>query len=409
MKKTFTSLFVFAVLSLGINAQTTTWTFESLADGAVTESTTVNGLVINAGSKTWTVATNSKTFGTDDFTKTLKSNGGDRTLTFPVEGPGSVEIAAISASTDEPVRTYSINGETLSTSAEPVYATMNYTGPATTLTLTSNAGVNIYAIKYTPNGEKPVLSNKLWDLSTFYTATGDFYNKCIKEGLVIDPGVEGETAMKMTWASSNKSFNIDGTKTKLGGQLKAAGDSKIDEGTGIPTARIIKFKPTSDGTISVGAITGSTNANRNVIISKYNAGTISVLTTGNTNITEGANGFEPFSTAYTYTPGDEIWIYADNNIQYWFVRFTGNADPDFEGQLSGISTNETISAPEIIISNGEIRTVEAVDMEIYAISGVKIVEQKSTNVISTQNMGSGAYIVKCTSSKGKISAKKFIK
>lgn len=149
--------------------------------------------------------------------------------------------------------------------------------------------------------------------------------------------------------------------------------------------------------------------NRNVIISKYNAGTISVLTTGNTNIVEGANGFEPFSTDYTYNAGDEIWIYADNNIQYWFVRFTGSVDPDFNGELSGISTNTIESYPEIVISNKEIRVTEPVDMEIYAISGYKVAEQKNTTVITTQNMGRGAYIVKCTSSKGKVVTKKLIK
>ena len=48
-------------------------------------------------------------------------------------------------------------------------------------------------------------------------------------------------------------------------------------------------------------------------------------------------------------------------------------------------------------------------MEIYAISGYKVAKQKNTTVITTQNMGRGAYIVKCTSSKGKVVTKKFIK
>ena len=350
MKKTFTTFLVFAALSLGIKAQTTTWSFENLPDGTITENTPINGLEINA-SKVWTVEPNTKTFGTDQYTKRLKSGGGDRSLTFPVTGPGTIEIAALSSSTSEPERSFTIEGYTLFT----------------------NAGINFYAIRYTPNGEKPVISNKLWDLSTFYSATGGFTETCIKDGLVIYVGPTPEGSSKtltMTWASSNKSFNIDGTKTKLA---------------------------------------GSTGQDRNVIISKYNAGTISVLTTGNTNIVEGANGFEPFSTDYTYNAGDEIWIYADNNIQYWFVRFTGSVDPDFNGELSGISTNTIEFYPEIVISNKEIRVTEPVDMEIYAISGYKVAKQKNTTVITTQNMGRGAYIVKCTSSKGKVVTKKFIK
>lgn len=102
-------------------------------------------------------------------------------------------------------------------------------------------------------------------------------------------------------------------------------------------------------------------------------------------------------------------VYADNNIQYWFVRFTGSVDPDFNGELSGISTNTIEFYPEIVISNKEIRVTEPVDMEIYAISGYKVAEQKNTTVITTQNMERGAYIVKCTSSKGKVVTKKFIK
>ena len=401
MKKTFTTFLVFAALSLGIKAQTTTWSFENLPDGTITENTPINGLEINA-SKVWTVEPNTKTFGTDQYTKRLKSGGGDRSLTFPVTGPGTIEIAALSSSTSEPERSFTIEGYTLFTKAEGDEST-DYT---------TNAGINFYAIRYTPNGEKPVISNKLWDLSTFYSATGGFTETCIKDGLVIYVGPTPEGSSKtltMTWASSNKSFNIDGTKTKLAGQLKAGGDSKIDPDTNIPANRVIKFKPTSDGSISVGAITGSTGQDRNVIISKYNAGTISVLTTGNTNIVEGANGFEPFSTDYTYNAGDEIWIYADNNIQYWFVRFTGSVDPDFNGELSGISTNTIEFYPEIVISNKEIRVTEPVDMEIYAISGYKVAKQKNTTVITTQNMGRGAYIVKCTSSKGKVVTKKFIK
>lgn len=413
MKKTFTSFLAFITLSLGINAQTTTWTFESLTDGTVTENAVINGLEINTN-KAWTVEANSKTFGTDQYTKRLKSGGGDRSLTFPVTGPGTIEIAALSSSTSEPQRTFTISGTLLTTPTEGEgssdYITMNYTGPATTLTLTTNAGINFYAIKYTPNGEKPILSNKTWSMSDFTTETiSAFTDMHIKDGLVVDPGAESGSAMNMTFEPSGKDFNIDGTKTRFTERLKANGDSKIDQTTGIPTARILKFRPTSDGTISVGALTGSSNTDRNVLISKYNAGSISNLLTYNTNITAGTNGLEPATIAYTYTPGDEIWIYGDNNIQYWFVRFTGTADPDFDGELSGISTNEVKSAPEIVISNGEIRTTETVDMEIFAISGAKVAEQKSTNIISTQNMGSGAYIVKCTSSKGKVSTKKFIK
>lgn len=413
MKKTFTSLFAFAALSLGINAQTTTWTFESLTDGALTENKVINGLEINAN-KVWTVEANTKTFGTDQYTKRLKSGGGDRTLTFPVTGPGTIEIAALSSSTSEPERSFNISGTLLSTQAEGAessnYVTMNYTGPATTLTLTTNAGINFYAIKYTPNGEKPVLSNKIWSMSDFTTETiSAFTNVYIKDGLVVDPGVEGESPMNMTFEPNGKDFNIDGKKTRFSERLKANGNSKIDGTTGIPTARILKFKPTSDGTIFVGALTGSSNSDRNVLISKYNAGNITNLLTYNTNITAGANGLEPATIAYTYTPGDEIWIYGDNNIQYWFVRFSGTADPDFDGKLSGITTNKIESVPEIIISNEEIRTTETVNIEIYAISGVKVAEQKSTNIFSIQNISSGAYIVKCTSLKGKIFAKKFIK
>ena len=83
MKKTFTTFLVFAALSLGIKAQTTTWSFENLSDGTITENTPINGLEINA-SKVWTVEPNTKTFGTDQYTKRLKSGGGDRALTLPV-------------------------------------------------------------------------------------------------------------------------------------------------------------------------------------------------------------------------------------------------------------------------------------------------------------------------------------
>ena len=68
MKKTFTTFLVFAALSLGIKAQTTTWSFENLPDGTITENTPINGLEINA-SKVWTVEPNTKTFGTDQYTK----------------------------------------------------------------------------------------------------------------------------------------------------------------------------------------------------------------------------------------------------------------------------------------------------------------------------------------------------
>lgn len=154
----------------------------SLTDGALTENKVINGLEINAN-KVWTVEANTKTFGTDQYTKRLKSGGGDRTLTFPVTGPGTIEIAALSSSTSEPERSFNISGTLLSTQAEGAessnYVTMNYTGPATTLTLTTNAGINFYAIKYTPNGEKPVLSNKIWSMSDFTTETDICIHQCI--------------------------------------------------------------------------------------------------------------------------------------------------------------------------------------------------------------------------------------
>ena len=147
MKKTFTTFLVFAALSLEIKAQTTTWSFENLPDGTITENTPINGLEINA-SKVWTVEPNTKTFGTDQYTKRLKSGGGDRSLTFPVTGPGTIEIAALSSSTSEPERSFTIEGYTLFTKAEgdesTDYITMNYTGPATTLTLTTKAEWGCY-------------------------------------------------------------------------------------------------------------------------------------------------------------------------------------------------------------------------------------------------------------------------
>ena len=413
MKKTLTTFFACAALSLGINAQTTTWSFETLTDGIITGNTEINGLIINAN-KQWTVEGSSKTFGSDQYTKRLKSGGGDRSLSFPVTGPGAIEIAALSSSTSEPERAFVIDGTTLTTKAEGAesseYIIFEYKGPAATLTLTTNAGINFYAIKYTPNGEAPVLSNKTWSMSDFTTGTiSAFTETYTNNGLIVYPGAEGNSPMNMTFEPSGKDFDIDGTKTRFTERLKANGDSKIDAVTGIPTARILKFKPTSDGKIYVGALTGSTNADRNVLISKYNAGTITNLLTYNTNIVAGANGLAPAITDYTYTAGDEIWIYGDNNIQYYFVRFTGTADPEFEGELSGITNTAIESAPEIIIANGEIQTSEAAGIEIFAISGIKVLDQKNATVISTQDLESGVYIVKCTSSKGKVATKKFVK
>lgn len=413
MKKTFTTLFAFAALAWGINAQTTTWSFESLADGIVAENTNINGLVINV-SKQWTVEPSSKTFGSDQYTKRLKSGGGDRSLSFPVTGPGSIEIAALSSSTSEPERGFVIDGITLTTKAEGAesseYITLDYKGPEATLTITTNAGINFYAIKYTPNGEAPILNNKTWSMSDFTTETiSAFTETYINSGLIVYPGVEGDSPMNMTFEPSGKDFDIDGTKTRFTERLKANGGSKIDAVTNIPTARILKFKPTSDGKIYVGALTGSTGKDRNVLISKFNAGTITNLLTYNTNIAAGANGLVPAIAEYTYTSGDEIWIYGDDNIQYYFVRFTGTADPEFEGEVSGIATSTTDSNPEIIVCNGEIRTSEISDIEIFAISGMKVNEQKNTTSLSTKDMASGVYIVKCTSLKGKVTTCKFVK
>lgn len=198
--------------------------------------------------------------------------------------------------------------------------------------------------------------------------------------------VDGEVIKEnqtMKYEKNTKTFtNADGSNkvkynTRLSFNGKAIG---IDEEGAMPKTRIIQFKPTSAGTLTV-ATQGT--AGRNMIVSKYNNGTLTQLgklDVGATTVGSGSGNdatpwFHGVVEYGTYTAGDEIWIYADQNIYFWGFNFSGSTDAAYEGTFPSDGGD-----PTSIANDQAAKTI--ISTEYFNVAGIQSeVLQKGLNIV----------------------------
>ena len=115
----------------------------------------------------------------------------------------------------------------------------------------------------------------------------------------------------------------------------ASKDHKV-EPTLVPRSCMLQIKPTSDGTLTFCALTNKPEGN-NIYVAVVNGTSFRPLATVSVSKAEGDVSRKKASPAptvmcdYTYTAGDELWIYSDGAVSLHALLFSGLIDKTFTG------------------------------------------------------------------------------
>ena len=137
-------------------------------------------------------------------------------------------------------------------------------------------------------------------------------------------------------------YNVDGKAVQFSQSLSfrrapqgATKDHKVDV-TMVPRSCMIQLKPTSDGKLTFCALTNKPEGN-NIYIAAFNGTSFRNVATVPVTKAEGdvarkkASPAEAVSCDYTYTAGDELWIYSDGSVSLHAMTFSGQIDNSFTG------------------------------------------------------------------------------
>ncbi len=182
MKKSLLFVTIAILLSIGLNAQE--WNFGNdsvnfpiYAGVPAGTTVTIQGLSITAGTtpaNMGQVEASVKTYQTTTYHHRFKFNGGgytgasatdlvplvnmptQRYISFAVAGNSTIKVHGITGSSTSARKLFVTTGATyigamdMPTGSEITEATLNYTGPATTLYVFCNASINLYLLKVSP-------------------------------------------------------------------------------------------------------------------------------------------------------------------------------------------------------------------------------------------------------------------
>ena len=115
----------------------------------------------------------------------------------------------------------------------------------------------------------------------------------------------------------------------------ASKDHKVDP-TLVPRSCMIQLKPSSDGKLSFCALTNKPEGN-NIYVAVVNGNSFRSLAVVPATKAEGdvarkkTSPADAVSCDYTYTAGDELWIYSDGAVSLHALNFTGIIDKSFAG------------------------------------------------------------------------------
>lgn len=149
-----------------VTGTATVWNFSDLSVTSVTSDFDFNGLsIIGSNTVSWAVENNSKTFAGVSYSKRLKSGGAaatdengsysGRVLKVPVSGDGKLQVAALSANSKEN-REYAVTDGAdelsvlIADGSATTLVSYEYSGESGYLYLVPKAGVNFYAVIWTP-------------------------------------------------------------------------------------------------------------------------------------------------------------------------------------------------------------------------------------------------------------------
>lgn len=151
-----------------------------------------------------------------------------------------------------------------------------------------------------------------------------------------DPKPKGMQVKKNKRFFKQGALNVQyATQLNFRGAASGIKKDNVVDVNAVPRSRMMQVKPTSSGKLIVFAM-GAKEETKNLYIGIRNGDTFKNLAAlpyiKNANVTGKKDAPLAVQTVdYTYTDGDELWIYTEGSVNLFAIQFTGNLDTNFTG------------------------------------------------------------------------------
>lgn len=195
-------------------------------------------------------------------------------------------------------------------------------------------------------------AQKLYDMGKYFQPTEEPIElneaTTVKDGLVFVGDTRPAEKIQegkyrgMRVQKSRRYFIVDGKATEMTAALSfrrapqgAVKNHQIDV-TLVPGSCMLQLKPLCDGQLSFYGLTNKPEGN-NIYVAVVNGKSFKPLATVNFvkfNDNTGRSKKTPATALtcdYTYTEGDQLWIYCDGSVNLQALSFSGQVDETFQG------------------------------------------------------------------------------
>ena len=197
-----------------------------------------------------------------------------------------------------------------------------------------------------------VNAQKMYDMGKYFQPSDEPVElneaATVKDGLVFvgdtrpaDKILEGKYR-GMRVQKSRRYFTVEGKATEMTAALSfrrapqgAVKDHQVDV-TLVPRSCMLQLKPMSDGQLALYGLTNKPEGN-NIYVAVVNGKSFKPLATvkfSKFNDNTGRSKKTPAAAQmvdYTYTEGDQLWIYCDGSVNLQSLGFSGQIDETFQG------------------------------------------------------------------------------
>lgn len=195
-------------------------------------------------------------------------------------------------------------------------------------------------------------AQKLYDMGKYFQPSDEPVElneaATVKDGLVFVGDTRPANKIQegkyhgMRVQKSRRYFTVDGKATEMLAALSfrrapkgATKDHQVDP-TLVPRSCMLQLKPLSDGQLSFYGLTNKPEGN-NIYVGVMNGKSFKPLATvkfSKFNDNTGRSKKTPAAAQvvdYTYTEGDQLWIYCDGSVNLQALGFSGQIDEIFQG------------------------------------------------------------------------------
>lgn len=197
-----------------------------------------------------------------------------------------------------------------------------------------------------------VNAQKMYDMGKYFQPADEPVElndaAMVKDGLVFVGDTRSADKIQdgkyrgMRVQKSRRYFTVDGRATEMTAALSfrrapqgATKDHAVDP-TLVPLSCMLQLKPMSDGQLALYGLTNKPEGN-NIYVAVVNGKSfkpLAIIKFSKFNDNTGRSKKTPAAAEtvnYTYTEGDQLWIYCDGSVNLQALSFSGLVDEAFQG------------------------------------------------------------------------------